>query len=227
MIRISVKNVSKKFKIGIEKSQTVLAKFASLFSGVEPKKTILVINNISLLVNSGELLGIIGNNGGGKSTLLRIIAGIYRPDSGMVAINGKTISLISLQVGLKDRLTMRENIFLVGSLFGMSQDVLKNKMSSIIEFSGLKEFINTKLYQFSVGMRQRLAFSVAINAAPDILLLDEVLEVGDSDFKEKSGNKIKELVKQGVSVVFVSHDLDMIHKYCDRVIELEKGQIIG
>ena len=225
MKRIIIDDVSKKFRIGYKKNQSVLAKSLSFFSGIEPKKIIDAVKNVSLGVDKGELLGIIGDNGSGKSTLLRIIAGIYEPSSGRATTSGKIISLINLQVGLKDRLTMRDNIFLIGSLFGMSQEEIKRNLNFIVEFSELNEFTNTKIYQFSSGMRQRLAFSIAVSANPDILLLDEVLEVGDQDFKEKSGKKIREMVGGGSSVIFVSHDLDMVYKYCDRVIKMENGKI--
>ena len=220
--RIIVDDVSKKFMIGTQNNIGILARFISLFSGKEPKKIIYVLKNLSLNIYSGEIVGIIGDNGSGKSTLLRIIAGIYKPDSGRVIINGKTISLINLTVGLKERLTMEENIFLVGSLFAMSRMEIKSAMQGILDFSGLKKFAGTKIYQFSEGMKQRLSFSIAINCNPDILLLDEIFEVGDEDFRKKSVNKIKEMVKNGVCAIVVSHDLEMIKKHCDRIIEIKK-----
>ena len=224
--RIIVNNLNKKFRIGFGFSKSFLARLTSVFSGREPKKTLKAIDDVSLGLNSGEIMGIIGANGSGKSTLLRIIAGIYSHDDGRVMTNGKIISLINLGVGLKDRLTMKENIFLVGSYFGLSQKEIKNRFNSIVEFSELREFVNTKIYQFSSGMVQRLAFSIAIHSNPEILLLDEVFEVGDEDFKRKSADKIKELVKTGASVILVSHELDMIEKYCDMVILMRKGKII-
>ncbi len=226
MKRIIVNNLNKNFKIGFRPSQSFLSRVASVISGKEPKKNLKAIDNVSLELNSGEIVGIIGTNGSGKSTLLRIIAGIYNYDSGEVIINGKIISLINLRIGLKERLTMKENIFLVGSYFGVSQKEIKKKLNSIVEFSGLKKFMNTKIYQFSLGMIQRLAFSIAINTNSEILLLDEVFEVGDEEFRRKSANEIKELIKTGVSVILVSHDLDMIKKHCDKVILMHKGKII-
>ena len=226
MKRIIVNNLNKNFKIGFRPSQSFLSRVASVISGKEPKKNLKAIDNVSLELNSGEIVGIIGTNGSGKSTLLRIIAGIYNYDSGEVIINGKIISLINLRIGLKERLTMKENIFLVGSYFGVSQKEIKKKLNSIVEFSGLKKFMNTKIYQFSLGMIQRLAFSIAINTRSEILLLDEVFEVGDEEFRRKSANEIKELIKTGVSVILVSHDLDMIKKHCDKVILMHKGKII-
>ena len=223
--RIAIENISKRFMIGYGNNKGILARFVALFSGKEPKKVIYPLENLSLDIYSGQIVGAIGDNGAGKSTLLRIIAGIYQPDGGRVIVKGKIISLINLTVGLKERLTMKENIFLVGALFGMGQKEIKEEFYNIVRFSELKDFINTKIYQFSAGMMQRLAFSIAISAKPDILLLDEVFEVGDEDFKKKSVGKIKEIVEGGACVVLVSHDLPLVEKYCDRVIWLEDGVI--
>lgn len=226
MKRIIVKNVSKKFNAGFKKRQSVLQRAATFFSGREPKKIIDALKDISLDIEAGEIIGIIGPNGSGKSTLLRIISGIYNSDSGTIKTNGNVISLINLGVGLKERLTMEQNIFLVGSLFGLSNAGIKRAFNEIINFSGLQNFVNTKIYQFSSGMVQRLVFSIAVHAQPDILLLDEVFEVGDEDFKEKSALKIKEIVERGGCVVLVSHDMEMVNKYCSKVILMDKGQLI-
>jgi ABC-type polysaccharide/polyol phosphate transport system ATPase subunit len=223
--RISVKKVSKKFKIGFKKNQSALARFVSLFSGKEPKKLISVLDKISFNVKKGEILGIIGKNGSGKSTLLRCLAGIYDFE-GRIKTEGKIISLISLNAGLQSRLTMKDNIFLIGSLFGLSRKEIKRSFDSILDFCELFEFINTKPYQFSEGMKQRLVFSIAIHCNPKILLLDEVFEVGDEIFRKKSADKIKELVEKGTSVVLVSHDLNMVEKYADKTILMDKGKII-
>ncbi len=225
MIRVHLKNINKKFKLGFKKKQNVLNRVIDACMSREQKKEVTVLNTISLEVHSGQVLGIIGNNGCGKSTLLRIIAGIYSPTSGEISIHGKIISIINLGVGLKERLTMRDNIFLVGSLFGMSQKSIQERFTSIVAFSDLQECIDTKLYQFSAGMIQRLAFSIAIHAKPEILLLDEVFEVGDENFRKKSSEKIRELVSQGVAVIFVTHDLDMITKQCHKVMWLADGKI--
>lgn len=225
MIRISIQNIHKKFKIGFKKRQGILARIILLFTGKEQKKEIKILNDISLEIESGEIIGIIGNNGSGKSTLLRLIAGIYTPDSGDIKINGKIISIINLGTALKERLTMKENIFLVGSLFGMNQKEIKERFDSIVNFSELNDFIYTKIYQFSAGMIQRLAFSIAIYSNPEILLLDEVFEVGDENFKKKSAEKIKKMSKEKISVVFVTHDLDMIKRQCSKVVWIADGKI--
>lgn len=225
MERIIVKNLSKKFKIGFKKNQSVLMRFLLVFSGRENKKIIWVNKDISFSVEQGKIVGLVGPNGSGKSTLLRIIAGIYRPDRGKVITNGKIISLINLYSGFKNRLTMKENIYIYAALFGLSKKEIDDKLDSIINFSELSEYVDTKVYQFSTGMLQKLAFSVAIYCNPDILLLDEVFEIGDEEFKIKNTNKIKELVKRNVSVILVSHDIQLINKYCDEIIHIDNGKI--
>ena len=224
--RIIVKNISKKFKIGFKKHQSVLARFVSFFSGKEPKKIIQALKDVSFKVKKAEIVGIIGENGSGKSTLLRVIAGIYKQDKGEINVNGKIISAINLKIGLHQRLTMKDNIYFCCSLFGLSQKEIKKKLHLIVEFAELGNFINTKIYQFSEGMKSRLAFSIAIHCNPEILLLDEVFEVGDEKFKIKSADKIKGFVKKRATVLLVSHDLHMVKKYCDKVIWLDKGKII-
>ena len=223
--RIIIENLGKKFKIGFKKRQSALARFAGLFSGRESRKTIWALEDISFKVKKGEIVGLIGKNGSGKSTLFRCISRIYNKNKGILKTRGRVIPIIGLNVGLQSRLTMKDNIFLCCSLFGLSGKTIKERFEEIVKFSELEEFINTKIYQFSEGMKQRLAFSIAINCEPDILLLDEVFEVGDENFKKKSAEKIKELVKNGVSVLLVSHELWMIEKYCDRVLWLDKGKI--
>ncbi|MDP2947645.1 MAG: ATP-binding cassette domain-containing protein, partial [Nanoarchaeota archaeon] len=220
-----VEHISKKFQIGFKKNQSALERFIILFSGKEPKKTLQALKDVSFEAEKGEIVGIIGENGSGKSTLLRTIAGIYRQDEGKITTNGKMISVINLRVGLQDRLTMKDNIYLCCSLFGLNQKDIKKNFSLIVEFSELENFINTKIYQFSEGMKQKLAFSIAIHCNPDILLLDEVFEVGDESFKIKSAKRIKNLVGEGMTVLLVSHDLHMVERYCDKVIWMEKGRI--
>lgn len=223
MDRIIAENVSKRFKIG-RKTKSGLARFVSMFSGKEPKKSFWALKDVSFSIKKGEIVGIIGENGSGKSTLLRIIAGVYAQDEGKVHFNGRIVSLINLYVGLQERLTMQDNIYLCCSLFGLNRREISERFNSIVEFSELEEFVNTKLYQFSNGMLQRLSFSIAVHCEPDILLLDEVFEVGDESFKKKSVEKIKELVSQGGSVILVSHDLNIVKKYCDRVIWIDEGK---
>jgi ABC-type polysaccharide/polyol phosphate transport system ATPase subunit len=226
MKRIIVEGVSKEFKVGFKKNQPALARFISLFSGREPQRVLRALDEVSLEVEAGRILGIIGENGSGKSTLLRIIAGIYGKDKGRIVVNGNVISLINLYIGLKGRLSMEDNIYLVGSFFGMSRKALKERFDTIVEFSELRDFINTKIYQFSSGMTHRLVFSIAVHCGPDILLLDEVFGVGDEHFRFKSANKIQELTKNGTSAILVTHQMGMVEKYCDRAIWLDKGRVV-
>ena len=224
--RILLNNVSKKFNIGFQSKQSTLQKLLSSVSGKERQEPIRVLDKITLEVNAGETFGIIGPNGSGKSTLLRVIAGIYLPDEGLIKVGGNIVSLINLYVGLKERITMKDNIFLVGSLFGTSRKDIEMNFDRIVDFSGLGDFIDTKIYQFSLGMMQRLVFSIAVHSNPDVLLLDEVFEFGDGNFHQKSMNKIKAITDGGASVVLVTHDMDMLKKYCNRAVLLNSGRIV-
>jgi len=183
------------------------------------------VDNVSLVASPGEFIAIIGKNGSGKSTLLRTLAGIYLKDGGSASNYGKIVPLIGLEVGLKDRLTMADNIFLGGALFGLTKKEIKKKFDDIVKFSELEQFIGTQLYKFSWVMEDRLAFSIAINCNPEILLIDELFTTADEDFKKKAGEKLKMMAKAGVTIIFVSHNLEIIRQYADRVIWLEKGRI--
>jgi len=225
MERIILDNVSKKFWIGVKKNQNSLQQIISLISGREPKKNFFALKEVSFSVHEKEIVGIIGKNGSGKSTLMRIISKIYKKDSGKIFSQGKILPMIGLYLALNPRLTMKDNIFLTGLLVGMSQNEIKMKYKSIVEYAGLGNFENTKIYQFSEGMKQRLAFSIAIHTDSDIYLLDEVFEVGDEDFKKKSAETLRRKAEKGASIIFVTHDLEMIKKYCNKIIWLEKGKI--
>ena len=230
MKRVILKNIVKDFRIGAKyryKSKYIsLLNFFYLISGKVPLKKLYALKDVSLSVDSGEILGIIGPNGSGKSTLLRVIAGIYPKYKGLKRTYGKIIPIISLKLGFKKRMTLKENIFIAGCLFGLSQKAIKQRYNSILEFADLREFSNTPIYQFSEGMKERAAFSIAVSCDPDILLLDEFFAVGDEKYKNKSTNKIKDLVKGGCSVILVSHELSIIKEYCNRIIWLDKGRLI-
>jgi len=228
--RIIVTNVSKEFRITLYHNKSTLSRFIGLFKKMR-KKEIKALKNISLKVKPGECIGIIGRNASGKSTLLRVIAGIYCPDRGKVRINGKIVYLTGFGQGLQRGLTMRENIFLSGSLMGLSQKDIKKRFNEIVDFSGLKDYLDSRVYQFSSGMLTRLGFSIGIyclkHQNPDILLLDEVFDSGgDLEFKEKASKKMEELIKSGASVILVSHNFDFIKKYCQKAILLSKGEIV-
>lgn len=226
MERIIVKNVSKKFNIGFKKHRSLFDRVLLFVSGQNSKKLIWAIKNVSFNAKEGEILGLVGKNGSGKSTLLRMIAGIYDREGGIIKTNGKICSLIGLGVGMQDRLTMKDNIYLCGALFGLKHKQIVEKFNSIVSFAELEDFVNTKIYQFSSGMRQRLAFSIAIHSNPEILLIDEVFEVGDENFRRKSAERIKEIVKKGATVLLVSHNIELIEKHCGKAILLDNGQMI-
>jgi ABC-type polysaccharide/polyol phosphate transport system ATPase subunit len=225
MHRLEVKGVKKVFKIGSQKNQGVLSRLLSLISGRERREKLTALEDISFAVDAGECVGMIGANGAGKSSLMRILTGIYPKTKGMIKTCGKIVPIIGLGNGFMIRLTMKDNIYLMGSLFDMGRKNIEDNFQSIVEFAELENYVDTKLFQFSEGMRQRLAFSIAIHAKPDILLLDEVFEVGDKEFRKKSSEKIKELVKNGTSVILISHELWMIEKHCERTIWLKDGRV--
>lgn len=223
--KMIVKGISKDFNIGYKRKQSTLAKCRDMIIGREPQRRIKVLNNVSFELKEGEILGIIGKNGSGKSTLLRILSKIYGDYKGVFQSKGKLVPIIGLGIGMQGRLSVKDNIYLVGSLFGLAQKTIKKRFDAIIDFSGLQGLSETKVYQLSSGMLQRLAFSIAIHSEPDILLLDEVFEVGDEEFRQKSVQKIKRLVEQKASIILVSHELWMIEKYCHRVLWLKKGKV--
>jgi len=183
------------------------------------------VNQVNLEIKQGEVFGIIGPNGAGKSTLLRMMAGIYAPDKGSLKVRGRVSLLAGLGAGFQRNLTGRENISLSGSIYGISKDQLHQLIPSIIVFSGIGDFIDQPLRTYSSGMRARLAFSIASHLSPEVLLIDEVLAVGDSAFREKSKNKIMEMVKGEATVVIVSHNAAILREICDRVVCLDRGKI--
>ena len=240
MKRIIIKNINKEFRVNRRENDSFLAKILVFFfrlTGLSKEErfikvhTIRVADDVSFEVEKGEIVGIIGLNGSGKSTLLRLIAGIYKPDSGNIQTTGSLIYLSGFGQGLQPLLTMKENIYLMGAMMGLSQAEILTRFDEIVDFAGLRDFVNTKVYQFSSGMSARLNFSVAMfcvsHQNPEILLLDEVLGgAGDIEFEGKALSKIEGLIHSGSTVVAVSHDLSMISKYCDRVIWLNKGKVV-
>ena len=225
MKRIILKNVSKNFQIGFVKNQNTLNRILSFCSGREPKRELCILDDVSFNVRSGDFIGIIGENAAGKSTLLRIIAGIYRADKGEVSVDGRIVSLIDLFIGLKDKLSMRDNLFLCCSLFGRNYSEIKKDFDPIVKFAGLERFVDAKIYQFSNGMKHRLISSIAIHCKPDVFLIDEDFEVGDENFKRKSAQAIKSIIDHGATALLVSHNLDSIRKYCNKAIWLHDGKI--
>ena len=185
----------------------------------------VVLKDISLEIKKGEVLGIIGRNGCGKSTLLRTISGIYRPSSGVVKSRGQLFLLAGIRIGFTGNLTGRENAYLYGSILGHSKQRMDDLMPSIIEFSELHEYIDMPLRTYSSGMTARLGFSVATAVQPEVLLIDEVLAVGDQEFKERSKERIREMVDNAGTVVIVSHSFGLLKNICDRLVLLEDGVV--
>ena len=221
MNSIHIEGVSKYFELVREGKPGKLG-----FTRQEVREPLSALRDISFSVEAGECLGIIGENGSGKSTLLRIIAGIYAPSDGKVDVKGRVIPFIELGSGFQGELTGRENVYLYGTLLGLTRSEIDRQFDRIIDFSGLSHFIDTRFASYSSGMKVRLAFSTAIVYDPDILLLDEVLSIGDEDFQNKSFKKIKEFQLKGKTICFVSHGMNDIRKICDQVIVLNQGEMI-
>jgi len=225
---ITVKNVSMKFDLGIEKENSFKVKFISLFDKKRRKKKeyFWALKNVSFNVKKGEVVGLIGSNGAGKSTMLKVVSGVMKPTKGSVIVNGVVAPMIELGAGFDMELTARENIYLNGAVLGYSEKFIDEKFDEIIEFSELKDFLDVPVKNFSSGMIAKLAFSISTVVSPDILIVDEILSVGDIKFQEKSMNKMMELIKGGTTVLYVSHSLDSIKLICDKVIWLEHGEVV-
>jgi ABC-type polysaccharide/polyol phosphate transport system ATPase subunit len=224
MIDLQLKNVSKKYRIRREAdgSPSLLRK---LLSVRKRKEDFWALKDISFDVQRAEALGIIGHNGAGKSTILKLLSRITTPTTGEIMINGRLSGLIEVGSGFHPELTGRENVYLNGSILGMMRREITQKLESIVEFAELRQFIDTPVKRYSSGMYVRLGFSIAAHLDPDVLLLDEVLAVGDAAFQRKCIQRITELKKNGTTIVFISHDLRAVEQLCDRVILLKKGHI--
>lgn len=219
---IQVKNLSKTFEIPHEKKDTLRSRFLNPFS--RPRKSEFhALKDVNFDIKKGEIVGFIGKNGSGKSTLLKIITGIYAASEGSVKVQGSVVPFLELGIGFNAELTGRENVFLNGAILGMKTNYLRKKFDEIVDFAEVREFIDLPIKNYSSGMRVRLAFAIAVQAKADIYLLDEVLAVGDSQFQAKSINKMKELLLNGATVLFVSHSVNDIRDFCSRVILLNKG----
>lgn len=223
---IEVENLEKSFRIPHEKKTTLFEALTGIFKP-ESYEVFHALHNINFDVEEGEFFGIIGENGSGKSTLLKIIAGILYPSSGKVHIRGKITPFLELGVGFQSDMTAVENIKTYGTIMGMSKSDIKSRTDDILEFAGLEKFRDTKLKNFSSGMQVRLAFSTAVQTDPEILLMDEVLAVGDMDFQQKCLDVLNSYRKEGVTIVFVSHDLGSVRRFCDRTLLLHKGEQIA
>ena len=226
---INVENVSMKFNLEIERNFSVKQFFINLFKF--PKKKVKsedfwALKNVTFEVKKGEVIGIIGSNGAGKSTLLKVIAGVMKPTTGKITVNGNLCPMIELGTGFDVELTARENIYLNGAVLGYTKEFIEKKFNEIIEFSELREFLDVPVKNFSSGMIARLAFSIATIVEPEVLIVDEILSIGDIAFQAKSEEKMKNLINGGTTVLFVSHSMDQIKSLCDRVIWLEQGKVV-
>ncbi len=225
---IEINNVSMKFDLGIEKGSSLKNMFISLFDKKRRRKKeyFWALNNVSFEVKKGEVVGLIGSNGAGKSTLLKVVSGVMKPTKGQVIVNGKIAPMIELGAGFDPELTARENIYLNGAVLGYSEKFLNEKFNEIVEFSELKDFLDVPVKNFSSGMVAKLAFSISTIVDPEILIVDEILSVGDIKFQEKSKNKMMDLIKGGTTVLYVSHSIESIKELCDKVVWLDHGKVV-
>ncbi len=222
---IDVSHITMRFRMDPNKANSLKEWFVLLLSGKRTHKDFYALDDISFQIYPREVVGIIGLNGSGKSTSLKVISGILKPTSGTVHVGARIVPMLELGSGFDMELTGRENIYLNGSILGYSKEFLADKAPSILEFSGLQEFIDMPLKTYSSGMLMRLAFSVATLVEPEILIVDEILAVGDEAFQSKSRARMMELMGGGTTVLFVSHALEQIRNMCSRVIWLDHGKV--
>lgn len=222
---VKVDHVSKYFKLPTEATNSLRTALVNRFKGIKGYKEQHVLNDISFEVEKGDFFGILGRNGSGKSTLLKIISEIYVPEKGSVTIDGKMVSFIELGVGFNPELTGRENVYMNGAMLGFSTAEIDAMYDDIVDFAELHEFMNQKLKNYSSGMQVRLAFSVAIKAQGDILILDEVLAVGDEAFQRKCNDYFQERKKSGKTTILVTHDMGAVKKYCNKAVLIENGLV--
>lgn len=224
---LEIQNLSKKFVLGAKKESYLSLRdmIAQPFNKSKPTNTFYALNDVSFNVNPGESIGIIGKNGAGKSTLLKILSKITPPTSGRIISRGRIASLLEVGTGFHPELSGRENIFMNGSILGMRKQEIAKHFDAIVEFSGVEKFIDTPLKRYSSGMQLRLAFAVAAHLEPEVLVIDEVLAVGDAEFQKKCLGKMNEVSKSGRTVLFVSHDMNAIEQLCSKTIILQKGKL--
>ena len=225
MNRVSFDNVVQHFRVIRERPDTLRETFARLFRNHSRYHSFDALKGVSFEVTDGQIVGLVGPNGSGKSTILKIIAGVYRPTAGVVRINGKVAGLIELGAGFHSDLTGRENILLNGLLLGLSKREIRSREQQILDFAELGEFIDSPVKQYSSGMFMRLGFAVATEVDPDILLIDEILAVGDASFQQKCMGRIDEFRQRRKTIILVSHDLTTVRRLCQRVLLIQSGRI--
>ena len=222
---ICVQDLSVCFRMTYDKILSIKEYIVQLIQRKVKYENFWALREIDFQINRGEVVGIIGKNGAGKSTLLKVISGILKPTIGSVSVNGNIVPMLELGSGFDFELNGRENIYLNGAVLGYSEQFLKEKYDEIVDFSELDRFIDVPLRNYSSGMIARLAFSIASVVEPDILIVDEILSVGDAEFQKKSGKRMQELMSGGTTVLLVSHSIDQIRELCDKVIWLEHGTL--
>jgi ABC-type polysaccharide/polyol phosphate transport system ATPase subunit len=225
--RIRFDSISQRFRVIRERPDTLREVFAKIFHRNSHFHLFEALKDISFEVKDGELLGIIGRNGSGKSTTLKLIAGVYRPTSGKISVSGKVSALIELGAGFHGDLTGRENIVINGLMLGLSRRQIRDCEQRIIDFAELGEFIDSPVKQYSSGMFMRLGFGIAVEVDPDILLIDEILSVGDEAFQRKCIERIEDFQRRGKTIVYVSHSMESVKKICTRAILLHEGHMIA
>ncbi|MBR2778647.1 MAG: ABC transporter ATP-binding protein [Firmicutes bacterium] len=223
---IDVDHISVKYRINYDRITSMKEYFVRTLKRDVKYETFLALKDVTFHVDRGQVVGIIGRNGAGKSTLLKVISGILKPSEGSVKVHGNVVPMLELGSGFDFDLTGRENVFLNGAILGYSEAFLREKYQEIVGFSGLGDFIDVPLRNYSSGMVMRLAFSIATVVNPDILIVDEILAVGDAEFQEKSKRRMLELMQGGTTVLFVSHSQEQIRELCDRVLWIEQGSIV-
>lgn len=223
---IQVNHVSMRFNLGIEKINTLKERFIKIAKREMPRNEFWALKDISFHIEQGDVLGVVGANGAGKSTLLKVVSGVLKPTEGTVNVQGKIAPMLELGAGFDSELTARENVFLNGSILGYKKKFLESKYDEIVEFSELQDFMDVPVRNFSSGMLARLAFSISTLVNPEVLIVDEILSVGDLAFQKKSYDKMEKMIHGGTTVLFVSHATDTIQKLCNKAIWLDKGKLI-
>ena len=225
---INVENVSMKFNLGVEKDNSLKMMFIRIFDKRKrlKKEYFWALKDVSFKVEKGDVVGIVGANGAGKSTILKVVSGVYKPTKGKVEVNGNISPMIELGAGFDGELTARENIYLNGAILGYSKEFINEKFDEIVKFSELKEFLDVPVKNFSSGMVAKLAFSISTVVEPEVLIVDEILSVGDIKFQEKSKNKMMSMINGGTTVLYVSHSLQSIKDLCNKVLLLYHGKVV-
>ena len=228
---IKVEDVSMKFNLGIEKNFSLKLFFINMFKPKKKdekkeKKDFWALKHVNFEVKRGEVVGFVGGNGAGKSTLLKVVSGVMKPTEGKITIAGNICPMIELGAGFDMDLTARENIYLNGSILGYSREFIDQKFDEIVSFSELQDFLEVPVRNFSSGMIARLAFSIATQVDPEILIVDEILSVGDLNFQQKSEAKMRSMITGGTTVLYVSHSIDSVRSLCDKVVWLDHGKVV-